>query len=252
MSETLIVPTGFETLDELAEGLAERTDDGRLMLYGPDSHPNGAWVQFAVLYVDQSPAIQGVGRATASIDGGPDRPAAARWDVVLDSLRLDEASADAMARLLEVRRERFGTLPPEDAVDDGMDVELSGAEAVDDGASEDAVLDDTEGLVESVQPSVPPAAQATGDEVEDDVLVVSDVPEAPEALAAPDEGRLLTRPTRAAEWTPRAPVSVAPRPSTGALSHPAGELPVPASAPRPELPPERRIVRAPRPAAVGA
>jgi len=235
VTEPLIVPTHFTTTSELADGLAERVDEGRLMLYGPAAYPDGDWVQFTVLLADQSVGLNGVGRSTASIDGGADRPEGARWDIVLDALSFDEASEPVYEAMLAARRPPFGegdgdvdvdvgdAAPGEDTVDENVyevDDRTTGAEMV---------VDEADGLVESIQPSVPP------------------VPESPGSLPPPPAGGVLTRPTLPAVWRPVASPAPAPRAPSGAFAHPQGSLPVPPNAPRPELSPDQRIAPAPRP-----
>lgn len=112
MSEpTLTVPTAFVDISQLAEGLADRVDEGRLMLYGPEAFEEGAWIRFAVLLADQNPALEGVGRVVTSIDGGEERPEVARWDVVLDSLQLEGTGEVVYERILMVRSAAFGDQP---------------------------------------------------------------------------------------------------------------------------------------------
>lgn len=233
MTEPLIVPTHFTTTSEMAEGLAERVDEGRLMLYGPAAYPDGDWVQFTVLLADQAVGLNGVGRATASIDGGADRPDGARWDVVLDALSFDEASEPVYEAMLAARRP---------AVEDAdVDVDVGGdglgEPTLDDAVYEvddrttgaEMVVDEADGLVESVQPSAPPTPDAGG------------------SIPPPPHGGVLTRPTMAAVWRPETPPLAAARAPSGAFDHPRGSLPVPPSAPRPELSPDHRVAPAPRP-----
>jgi len=104
----LTVPTAFVDISQLAEGLADRVDEGRLMLYGPSSFTEGEWVRFAVLLADESAALEGVGRVVTSIDGGEERPDVARWDVVLDSLQLEGMGEVVYERILMVRGGAFG------------------------------------------------------------------------------------------------------------------------------------------------
>ncbi len=61
----------------------------------------------------------------------------------------------------------------------------------------------------------------------------------------------LARPIHNASWWPVAPPAPEPRESTGWFQYPAGELPVPAHPPRPELSPEMRVSPAPRPREAG-
>ena len=63
MTEVLTVPTHFGDISELSAGLADRVDEERLILYGPTAYEEGATVGFAVLLMDGSPALEGVGRS---------------------------------------------------------------------------------------------------------------------------------------------------------------------------------------------
>lgn len=124
---TLTVPTAFVDISQLAEGLADRVDEGRLMLYGPDSYEEGSWVRFSVLLEDQSAALEGVGRVVTSIDGGDERPEVARWDVVLDNLQFDGTAEVVYERILMVRQSAFGE------EQSTGEVSLDDIEAVDEG-----------------------------------------------------------------------------------------------------------------------
>src|SRR5687768_8809072 len=104
MTETLTVPTTFGDVAELAAGMVDRVDEERLMLYGPGPFEDGTWVRFSVLLADESPALEGVGRAVASIDGGDERPDSARFDIVLDSLQLDGYGGEVYERILMMRQ----------------------------------------------------------------------------------------------------------------------------------------------------
>ncbi|MBW2460625.1 MAG: hypothetical protein JRH11_03185 [Deltaproteobacteria bacterium] len=109
MSETptLTVPTAFNDISQLAEGMSDRVDDERLMLYGPDAVEENSWLRFAILLMDQSIALEGVGRAVASIDGGAERPEVARYDIVLDNLQLEGMSEVVYERMLAYRAGAF-------------------------------------------------------------------------------------------------------------------------------------------------
>jgi len=104
---TLTVPTAFVDISQLAEGLADRADEERLMLYGPEAIPDNTWVRFQVLLADQSAAIEGIGRAIATIDGGEERPEVARFDIVLDSLELEGTGQVVYERILMFRAGAF-------------------------------------------------------------------------------------------------------------------------------------------------
>ena len=258
MSETLTVPTAFNDISELAEGLADRVDEERLMLYGPNAVGDNEWIRFAVLLLDQSPALEGMGRAVASIDGGEERPESARYDIVLDSLQFDGRSEAVYERIQVARASVNGPSTGEvsidqldvieqDADDDvgeaptmvgdaaafsqqqggyGGDPYSSGAStAVDaEGGYADAEMVGDDGAVFSVPPSVAP----------------------PEPPLAPTNGGILVRPSLGAQWLPRPVPRAEPRPSSGMFMY-GGGLPIPAVPPRPDLDPSYRVTRAPQP-----
>ena len=93
MNDVLSVPTAFGDISELAEGLIDRVDDQRLILYGAFPYEEGDAVDFEVLLADGTPALAGRARVAASFDGGEERAAEARYDIVLDSLELDARSS---------------------------------------------------------------------------------------------------------------------------------------------------------------
>jgi hypothetical protein len=139
MSEpVLTVPTAFPDIAQLSEGLADRVDEERIMLYGPDPVEDGVWVRFSVTLADQSVAIEGVGRAVASIDGGEERPDVARFDIVLDSLQLEGSSEVVYERILMVRSQAFGDQPAtgEVSLDDVEEIEQQVSEVVEEPAHE--------------------------------------------------------------------------------------------------------------------
>ncbi len=113
MSETpqLTVPTAFNDISQLAEGMSDRVDEERLMLYGPDPVDDNSWIRFSVLLMDQSVALAGVGRAVASIDGGEERPEVARFDIVLDNLQFEGTSEVVYERMLVYRSQAFSEGP---------------------------------------------------------------------------------------------------------------------------------------------
>jgi len=113
MSETpqLTVPTAFNDISQLAEGMSDRVDEERLMLYGPGPVDDNSWIRFSVLLMDQSVALAGVGRAVASIDGGEERPEVARFDIVLDNLQFEGTSEVVYERMLVYRSEAFAEAP---------------------------------------------------------------------------------------------------------------------------------------------
>jgi hypothetical protein len=104
MSHTLTVPTSFEDISELTTGLTDRVDEGRLMLYGPEPVPDGQPIRFSVLLLDQTPALEGTGRAVTSIDGGEERAPEVRFDIVLEALELEGMGEVVFERILLARQ----------------------------------------------------------------------------------------------------------------------------------------------------
>ncbi|MCA9581387.1 MAG: hypothetical protein KC416_06300, partial [Myxococcales bacterium] len=100
---TLIIPTSFEDIASLAEGLRERVNEQYLMLYAEAPCEENEPVGFQVLLADQSVAFAGAGRAISSYDGGEERPPSARFDIVLDSLVFEGTSEVVYDRILMVR-----------------------------------------------------------------------------------------------------------------------------------------------------
>ena len=111
MSEVLTVPTHFGDLSELSAGLADRVDEERLILYGPTPFDEGAMVGFSVLLVDGTPALEGVGRVAAAVDGGEERAPETRFDIVFDSLQLDGRSEVVYERIVLARSSMMGDEP---------------------------------------------------------------------------------------------------------------------------------------------
>lgn len=130
MSYAISVPTPFNDISELAENFASRVDDERLMLPHGDEVPEGEWVQFAVTLADGSAALSGLGRCTGSYDNGEERAPEHRFDVVMDSLQLEEMAQIYFERILQVRAAQMGEEPqtgevdlPEEPVDVDAQVE---------------------------------------------------------------------------------------------------------------------------------
>ena len=280
-SPTLTVPTAFNDISQLAEGLADRVDDERLMLYGPEPVEDNIWVRFAVLLMDQSIALEGVGRAVASIDGGDERPDVARFDIVLDNLQLEGTSEVVYERILMIRSQAFSEGPGtgEVGVEEIERAERSAKASSDFADEPTAVAEDgyeseyetSKGNVGAEDWSDEPAAfteVGTSDieEPDDDAWIatnevdladVDSVPPSappPNAVSRPPGFKVaihvadgvLSRPSRHASWTPRLEPGAAPRPNSGLFAF-SGGLPVPSHAPRPDIDPSMRVKPAPRP-----
>ncbi|MEM6961189.1 MAG: hypothetical protein AAF550_05535 [Myxococcota bacterium] len=103
MTDTLTVLTGFTDVAEMAEGLTDRIDDERLILYGPEPLDEGASITFAIVLADNTVALGGRAIASASFDGGSERVAEARFDIVLEQLEMDPQSQLVFEHILTLR-----------------------------------------------------------------------------------------------------------------------------------------------------
>lgn len=97
----LTVATHFESIGELAEGLADRVEDGRIVLYGPNQYEEGDSIGFEVLLADGTPALKGRGMVVECVDGGDERDPDVRFDVTLGGLDMDGASEAVFERMRE-------------------------------------------------------------------------------------------------------------------------------------------------------
>ena len=111
MTAVLTVPTHFGDLSELSQGLVDRVDEERIILYGPDPYDEGSTVGFAVLLVDGTTALEGLGRVAAAVDGGEARAPETRWDIVFDSLQLEGRSEVVYERIVLARQSLTGGEP---------------------------------------------------------------------------------------------------------------------------------------------
>jgi hypothetical protein len=108
MSESVLtVPTAFTDIAQLAEGLTGRVEQDKLMLYGPEPYDPGTVVQFVLTLYDGSAALEGIGRAIQSVDGGEERPDVARFDIILDSLEFTGTAQVVYDRILMVQQQSF-------------------------------------------------------------------------------------------------------------------------------------------------
>ncbi|MAQ13567.1 MAG: hypothetical protein CMN30_02050 [Sandaracinus sp.] len=178
MTEVLTVPTHFGDISELSAGLADRVDEERLILYGPTAYEEGATVGFAVLLMDGSPALEGVGRVTAAVDGGEERAPETRYDIVFDSLQLQGMSEVVYERIVLARQSLAGDEPATGEVSlEGLEE----AEAADIAAEPDIDADwDSEATAIA---DVAQMAESMGDAP--DAMAAFDEPPAEEA--APEE-----------------------------------------------------------------
>ncbi len=352
MTHAISVPTPFNDIAELAESFASRADEERLMLPHHEPIPEGEWVQFVVAFADGSSALAGVGRCTGAYDNGEDRAPEHRFDIVMDSLDLDDMGQVYFERILVVRASQMGAEPVtgevsvDEAYGDAGTVQpvVEDAHAVDDlAAPADAAYDPAFAGQPDDEPAMPaeqayteqayaeqayaeqpyaeqpyaepqayaeqayaePQAYGEADPYaepqsfaepagyaepapsyeespaesyaapEDDWVsestqmgdIASLTAQPAERLAAPVNaiyelpppvapGQLpsphasvasLTRRRIAASWTPEPALRPDPSPSSGLFQYGDNGLPRPAQAPRPQLDPSLRVVRAPRP-----
>ena len=231
MSEPITVSTLFSDISELARAFVERVSNDSLMLPSAVEVPAGQWVQFSVLLNDGTTAFAGLGRSTRIADRGAGAPAEARFEVLLDSLQFEEASQRVFDHLLLVSRAilQAEALPEEGASSSEWDddAEVDSAELRQLSAASKEVVEDAQ-----VAGAGPSAAQAQPSESEKN----------------PYAGSILKRPVTAKGWKPEvAAPPERPRPS-GLFRYNGRGLPRPARPPRPELDPEKKVTRAPRPA----
>jgi len=163
MSQVLTVPTHFNDLGELSEGFLDRVEQDTLILYGPVAYEDGSEIEFSVLLADGSPAIEGVGRVRAAVDGGEDRMPETRYDVVVEALELDGRYEVVFERLV-LARQAVSDHPP---MEGGEDVPPTGdVDAVPEG-DDDPVVEEAELAVEEVVSISPGEVQSLApDDVE--------------------------------------------------------------------------------------
>lgn len=111
MTEVLTVPTHFEDLAALSQGLVDRVGEGRLILYGPAAYDEGSEIGFSVLLLDGNAALEGRGRVERTVDGGDGRAPEIRYDIVLDTLQLEGASEYIFERIVQERLSMQGGQP---------------------------------------------------------------------------------------------------------------------------------------------
>jgi hypothetical protein len=152
MSQVLTVPTHFSDLGELSEGFLDRVEQDTLILYGPVAYEDGSEIEFAVLLADGSPALEGMGRVRAAVDGGADRVPETRYDVVVEALELDGRSEVVFERLVLARQAVSDRPAASDAEPLTGDVSVAPA---DDESSDEPVVEEVE-LAADEAFSVPP------------------------------------------------------------------------------------------------
>jgi hypothetical protein len=171
MSQVLTVPTHFNDLGELSEGFLDRVEQDTLILYGPVAYEDGSEIEFVVLLADGSPALEGVGRVRAAVDGGADRVPETRYDVVVEALQLDGRSEVVFERLVLARQAVSDHPPADDAEPPTGDIDVATSD--DELSSEPDTVPPDEEEPDTVPPTasdapdtVPPAASDEDDDEE--------------------------------------------------------------------------------------
>ena len=208
MTDTLTVATHFEDLSQFAAGLVDRVDEDRLILYGPSAFPDGERVNFAVLLVDGSPALEGQARVLATVDGGEERDPSARFDIYLDGLELGGMSQAVYERIVLARQSLTSGEPPTGEIDVG-ELERMEAEAAAEADMGVAQMEDFGG--ESTVVAADPQALA-------------DAYEAERERAAADEQPAAEEPAGAEDWAEPADDDFAPV-DTGDFNGPGAQAP---------------------------
>ena len=176
MSEVLTVHSHFEDVAELAAGLADRVEEGRVILYGPNDYEAGETIPFAILLVDGSTVIEGHGVVAASVDGGEDRDPSFRYDVVLTDLQMDARSEIMFARILMSGEtgSRETSLPADEGGFEQVDVSTSDSEDMGGFQDESTAVADLSSHAAAMMPAA--AAKPTPVPQDDDVADDEDVP----------------------------------------------------------------------------
>jgi hypothetical protein len=188
MSEALTVHSHFEDVAELAAGLADRVEEGRVILYGPTNYEAGETIPFAILLADGSTVIEGHGVVSASVDGGEDRDPGFRYDVVLTDLQMDARSEIMFARILMAGEtgSRETSLPVEDGGFEQVDVSTGDSEDMGGFQDESTAVADLSSHAAAMMPSAaaakPTPVPADEDDYEDEDVPVS-TPVEPEAFS---------------------------------------------------------------------
>ncbi|MGF1465032.1 MAG: hypothetical protein ACFCGT_02760 [Sandaracinaceae bacterium] len=266
MSYAISVPTPFDDVSDLAENFAPRVDEERVMLPHGEAIPEGEWVEFAVTLGDGTAALAGTGRCTGSYDNGDDRAPEHRFDVVLDSLHLDEIARVYFERILMFRNQHYGEPPTgevEAEVVDPSQVESladslapapasdapvsdTPAEIAESWSPEDAFGADSAAPAPSEEPTAAPVVRESP--VRESPAAPAPLPVEPGELPKPNRiDAVLTRPDVEPGWRAVPAPRPEPRPSSGAFAYGSMTLPQPAEPPRPELDPALVVQPAPRP-----
>lgn len=164
MSADISVHTKFSTVSELAEGYASRVRLGQISLRSHESVAEGDGVAFSVLLQDGMLAFGGRGRCVESIDKGEDSRSGGRFELVLDSLEFEEASAAVFEHLLAVRAALFGSDQPPELIIGPAHKQPYGHEALEVSADEvEALPEDPQGVSEAEYIEAPTVESAEHD-----------------------------------------------------------------------------------------
>lgn len=221
MSEVLTVHSHFEDVAELAAGLADRVEDGRVILYGPTNYEAGETIPFAILLVDGSTVIEGHGVVAASVDGGEDRDPGFRYDVVLTDLQMDARSEIMFARILMAGEtgSRETSLPADEGGFEQVDV--SAGEDMGGFQDESTAVADLSSHAAAMMPSAAakptPVPAPVEDDVEEDVPVST--PVEPEAFSV-TTGQFVDRAPASDPYDDDAPASAGSIVVDGAMAPP--------------------------------
>ncbi|MBW1758055.1 MAG: hypothetical protein JRJ80_18070, partial [Deltaproteobacteria bacterium] len=232
MSQVLTVPTHFNDLGELSEGFLDRVEQDTLILYGPVAYEDGSEIEFVVLLADGSPALEGVGRVRAAVDGGADRVPETRYDVVVEALQLDGRSEVVFERLVLARQAVSDHPPTDDAEPPTGDIDVAPSD--DELSSEPDTVPPDEEEPDTVPPTasdapdtVPPAAS---DEDDDEEYEYDDEPAT--VIAAVDAEAMMVEAEAVSEAAAESVPATESVAATAAESVPAAES---VSEPAPEL-----------------
>lgn len=178
MSEVLTVPTAFGDISDLTEGLVDRVDGDQLILYGPTPYAEGAEIDFSVLLLDGTPALEGRGRVEASVDGGEDRDPSTRFDIILGSLELGGVAEAVYERMLMARSSMLasqGDVPADADVDFGDEAPAEEAAYAEEAPVEEAAVEEPAAEAQEAAPAE--ASEDWGTDVggfDDEATVVDD------------------------------------------------------------------------------
>ena len=175
MGDLLTFPTDFTDLSQLAEGFVDRVQEDRLILYGPVPYDDGAPIEFVILLLDGSVALEGQGAIRVAADGGDQRTPETRYDLVIEKLSFEGSNEVFFDRLL-MAREAISERPPSQAPTpeaaenevELVDEELIAAPDEDiEGAAQEVAFDEVEVAMDDEVPQEEPPSE------ESDISVAS-------------------------------------------------------------------------------